>query len=148
MKDVCVTYEARPLRRLNTTTKRCIYDRSLFVVLLLTILAQFTQHTSAAALPQQVRDDSDSLESAEDTLNLLHEFAPFVHREYNAGEDDDEHVLYKRHHADWTLDKHNDDLAWQHVCGHDSAWSGDELAEDLSQDYIKLVSGHLKCARK
>ena len=147
MKDVCVTYEVRPPRRLTTATKRCTCDYSLFVYVVLAILAQFPQHAPAAALRQQTHDVSQSFESAEDTLEFLHELARFIYREHKAGDVDDEHAkgrVYKRHDAHRALDMRNDEPAWYNVCGRDSGWSGDELAEDLSQDYIKLVRAPLK----
>ncbi|XP_028901031.2 uncharacterized protein LOC114804963 [Zeugodacus cucurbitae] len=112
------------------------------------ILAQIPQRSAAAALPQQINDDSESLESAEDTFNLLHELARFIHGEHKAGEFGDVHErrVYKRHNAERAMDTHNNEAAWQNVCGHDSAWSGDELAEDLSQDYIKLYMKNLRQA--
>ncbi|XP_050328605.1 uncharacterized protein LOC126758393 [Bactrocera neohumeralis] len=147
VKDVCVTAEAHPQRRLTTSTKPSTYGCALFVVVVLTILAQFPQHTSAAALPQQVRAVSESFESAEDTWELLHQLARFIHREHKTDDIGDENVvrrIYKRHNTDSTLDKHNDEPAWHNVCGRDNGWSGDELAENLSQDYIKLYMKNLR----
>ncbi|XP_054727479.1 uncharacterized protein LOC129237088 [Anastrepha obliqua] len=153
---VCSPHATCPPAR-QATTKKPSYSLFVFVIVTFTVFAQMPERSSAASLAHRTHTKSESLESVEDTLNLLHELTRFMHDKHKVGaenETGDDHGylgqvrrLYKRHNGvNKALTRSDDEPEWQNVCGMDSAWSGDEIAEDLSHDYIQLYMKGLRIA--
>ncbi|XP_036320119.1 uncharacterized protein LOC118734507 [Rhagoletis pomonella] len=150
VENACNAHVIRPPLYLTTTTtatkkhSRVGYSAFACVVVALLVFAQISARSTATPLTQQADTESESLESAEDILDLLHELVRFSHGEHKIDgteEFGEKHALmrrlFKRHNAD--------EPEWQNVCGQDSGWSGDEVPEDIISDYTQL---YFKTLRK
>ncbi|XP_020718200.1 uncharacterized protein LOC110119138 isoform X2 [Ceratitis capitata] len=118
---------------------------SLFVIIIFITVIHMPQQSTAAALTKNAATEFDSPESVEDALNMLHELSRFIHGEHQVdGDGAKVRHVFKRQNIMHTSVKSADIPAWQNVCSQDNVWSGDELPEDLSDDYIKLYMRHLR----